>query len=271
MQPLAKRLKDAGPGFTLVELLVVVAIIALLLGILLPALGKAREMAQSVKCLTQVKQLAQAGFMYAEDNEGHWCNHIFWGRGSDFLESENAENLLPYLGLKRDNAEDNSKETIFTCPTMVGIKQPGVPSGFKRTLTMNYYAAWDYVNHPLKPRMFRNIHGYKMTNVKRPSEMAYFMDGIAVFEAPQWDGWYYESSVRWRDGGREGSLWYAVEQNEAVYPHGQDDQWNIAFVDGHGDKVDRVFLEETILNIVPELPDAHPFWGDTRPNNNIYE
>lgn len=57
-------------AFTLVELLVVVAVIALLIGILLPALGAARESARGIKCLSNVRQLALATNSYAIDGKG---------------------------------------------------------------------------------------------------------------------------------------------------------------------------------------------------------
>ena len=59
-------------GFTLVELLVVVAIIALLIAILLPALQKARKSANQTVCASQLRQLGMAMYMYANENRGYF-------------------------------------------------------------------------------------------------------------------------------------------------------------------------------------------------------
>ena len=104
-------------GFTLIELLVVISIIALLLAILMPALGKVKDKAKTVTCASQLKQFGLAWYFYAQDNDdfnmwygGDWANGDFW-----FFK------LGPYLGDEKfGTGQGDTKKgalKIMVCPS----------------------------------------------------------------------------------------------------------------------------------------------------------
>ncbi|MBN1974182.1 MAG: type II secretion system protein [Sedimentisphaerales bacterium] len=95
-------------GFTLIELLVVIAIIALLLSILMPSLQKVKKQAQATTCLSNLKQIGVAAFVYSQDNDS------YIPRGTGSSNSTWFVQFLPYLGQKY-NTGDYRTVSIYKC------------------------------------------------------------------------------------------------------------------------------------------------------------
>lgn len=153
-------------GFTLVELLVVIGIIAILIGVLLPALQRVRDQANQIKCMANLRTIGQAIFMYASDNKGI-LPFGFTYVGEAVGPVVNGQNVLTYVDLNYPSVTYNSSD--FTDWTMlighelsslagtssmnavaVGSDNPGIRGYFvcpsSESTTNSYFT--DYSSHP---------------------------------------------------------------------------------------------------------------------------
>ena len=136
-------------GFTLVELLVVIGIIALLISILIPVLGRARDQANRVACLSNIRQIGIAFRMYASDNKD-WCpwaaplnrpdlyaDWIHWRTGIN-NQGLASSAIAKYLGGGQGLANNTALEKVFRCPSDRLQDRPSFTQ-YPYSYTMNIY------------------------------------------------------------------------------------------------------------------------------------
>lgn len=143
----------ASSGFSLVELLVVVSIIAVLAGMLLPALGLVRTQARSMTCAANLRQIGYAYTAYAADYDGAVMDSAAWGAGLPLVRW--SDHVADYTDGKRSgngsgNVDTAQRQIVANCPEWKPLSSWELGYGANRTPDAPYNPShtnrWDYGN-----------------------------------------------------------------------------------------------------------------------------
>ena len=223
-------------SFTLIELLVVIAIIAVLAGMLLPTLGKAKDQAKTINCLSNQKQLMSAMNLYLGENQEDFSIRA----GGDLLpwetkfQNNNYVTVLVSLGyLVRSN--------VFFCPAME-------VSDISHPLCQ---PEWNFKNRAIG---FRQLHFYStpaalvketwyevsFKKVKSPARYYIFADTTGSKSEP-----HYRS--------KPDAQTYHNDNNYVSVFEAHGNKLNSAYLDGH---VESASGETFCMNVMASFKDA---------------
>jgi prepilin-type N-terminal cleavage/methylation domain-containing protein/prepilin-type processing-associated H-X9-DG protein len=188
-------------GFTLVELLVVIGIIAVLIAMLLPALNKAREQANNVQCMSNLRQFGQAWALYADTYHGWLPPYNIYQVEAWYVFLDDSR-ILP-LGARL------AEKGVWICPT-------GRPHLWRNSTSDANW--WGYTTYGMNTKAQGDPHFFRQTMVHNPAEKMWMGDSRS------WELGYGD----WNPPATD-----ATDPYIPGFWHNGDKRANFLFFDGH--------------------------------------